>query len=233
MSRVLKTTAWVTLIAVALFAIACAGEQAEPEVIIKEVIKEVPVEVEKVVEVVKEVEVEKVVEVEVVKEVEVIATAVPEPDMSDEPVYGGTIRLGMIDQGTLDTMLAGLSQGSAPYGELAYDNITMYWFDGEITPWAVESWSSTEDLTQYTFKVRDGITFHSGAPLTSADIKVHPGPHQGGGLRFSAQGPDLLHRHHRHAGRQHRRAEPGRPQRLPTRRHDRIPRAHSPERDHQ
>ena len=171
MSRVLKTTAWVTLIAVALFAVACAGEQAEPEVIIKEVIKEVPVEVEKVVEVVKEVEVEKVVEVEVVKEVEVIATAVPEPDMSDEPVYGGTIRLGMIDQGTLDTMLAGLSQGSAPYGELAYDNITMYWFDGEITPWAVESWSSTEDLTQYTFKVRDGITFHSGDPLTSADIK--------------------------------------------------------------
>ena len=47
----------------------------------------------------------------------------------------------------------------------------MYWFDGEVTPWAAESWSSTEDLTQYTFKVRDGITFHSGDPLTSADIK--------------------------------------------------------------
>ena len=117
------------------------------------------------------VEVEKIVEVEVVKEVEVIATAVPAPEMSDDPVYGGIVRLGMIDQGTLDTMLAGLSQGSAPYGELAYDNITMYWFDGEVTPWAAESWSSTEDLTQYTFKVRDGIKFHSGNPLTSADIK--------------------------------------------------------------
>ena len=51
MSSISKTMAWLVMIAVALFAVACAGEQAEPEVIIKEVVKEVPVEVEKVVEV--------------------------------------------------------------------------------------------------------------------------------------------------------------------------------------
>ena len=100
------------------------------------------------------------------------AVATPEPAMTgDMPMAGGTIRVGVIDQGTLDPMLAGLSQGQAPYGELTYDNVTMYWYDGEVTPWAVESWSSTDDLSQYTFKVREGITFHSGDPLTSADIK--------------------------------------------------------------
>ncbi len=99
-----------------------------------------------------------------------VATPIPVA-AGDAPTAGGTIRLGVIDQGTLDPMLAGLSQGQAPYGELAYDNAMMYWYDGEVTPWAVESWSSTDDLSQYTLKVRDGISFHSGSPLTSADIK--------------------------------------------------------------
>ena len=120
--------------------------------------------------VVREVEVVKEVEKEVVKEVEVMVTAVPSMP-SDEPVYGGTIRFGMIAFNSLDPMLAGLAQAEAPYGELNYDHIVAYWYDGEVTPWAVESWSSTDDLSQYTFKVRDGITFHDGKPLTSADIK--------------------------------------------------------------
>ena len=102
------------------------------------------------------------------------AVAMPEPAMGmmgDEPTQGGTIRLGMIAFNSLDPMLAGLAQAEAPYGELTYDSIAMYWYDGEVTPWAVESFEVTDDLSQYTFKVREGITFHSGKPLTSADIK--------------------------------------------------------------
>ena len=153
--------------AAALLAFAALACTAEPEVV--EVVKEVEVikEVEKEVEVIKEVEVEK----EVVKEVVVVATAVPSGMMDDTPVSGGTIRFGMIAFNSLDPMLAGLAQGEAPYGELTYDNIVHYWYDGEVTPWAVESWSSTSDLSEYTFKVREGIKFHSGNTLTSADIK--------------------------------------------------------------
>ena len=102
------------------------------------------------------------------------AVATPEPAMGmmgDEPTQGGSIRFGMIAFNSLDPMLAGLAQAEAPYGELTHDSITMYWYDGEVTPWAVESWSSTADLSQYTFKVREGIRFHSGDPVTSADIK--------------------------------------------------------------
>ena len=101
------------------------------------------------------------------------AVATPEPAMmmGDNPTQGGTIRFGMIAFNSLDPMLGGLAQAEAPYGELTYDSITMYWFDGEVTPWAIDSWSSTDDLSQYTFKVREGINFHDGKPLTSADIK--------------------------------------------------------------
>ena len=62
-------------------------------------------------------------------------------------------------------------KAQSPYGEIAYDSIVMYWYDGEITPWAVESWSSSDDLSQYTFNLRAGNKFHSGNALTSADVK--------------------------------------------------------------
>ena len=124
----------------ALVAIGCAGEPQVVEKIVEvekqvevpvevvkevevekqvevpvEVVKEVEVEVEKVVEKEVEVEVVKEVEVEVVKEVEklvqVEVTAVPSlPNL--EPQYGGTLRVGFLDQGQLDPMLAGLSQGA-------------------------------------------------------------------------------------------------------------------------
>ncbi len=193
--RLVAITALVSIFVLAT--VACAGEtqvvekvvEVEVEKVVEkevpvEVLKEVQVEVEKEVpvEVVKEVEVEVEKEVEVVKEVEVIkeveveklvqveVTAVPSlPNL--EPQYGGTLRIGYLDQGTLDPMLAGLSQAQSPYGEIAYDSIVMYWYDGEVTPWAVESWTSSDDLSQYTFKVRDGINFHSGGALTSSDIK--------------------------------------------------------------
>jgi peptide/nickel transport system substrate-binding protein len=35
-----------------------------------------------------------------------------------------------------------------------------------------ESWTVAPDLTSYTFKLHDGVTFHDGQPLTSADVKA-------------------------------------------------------------
>jgi len=160
---------------------ACTTEVEVPVEVIKEVIKEVPVQTEviKTVEVIREVAVEKLVEVQVIKEVAVevqkivFAEPVPAGPKTTEAgqTFGGTIKFGMIDFGTLDPALMGLSQASSVYSELAYDNATVLWYDGEVTPWVLESWDSSNDLTQYTFKVRGGIQFHNGQNLTSADIK--------------------------------------------------------------
>ncbi|MCH7653181.1 MAG: ABC transporter substrate-binding protein [Chloroflexi bacterium] len=104
--------------------------------------------------------------------------AAPQPVVRAAPVagaagqkYGGTVKIGVIDFGTMDPALMGLSEGSSLYSELTYDNGTVLWYDGAVTPWALESWTTNAELTQYTFDVRQGIKFHSGKELKAEDIK--------------------------------------------------------------
>jgi peptide/nickel transport system substrate-binding protein len=39
------------------------------------------------------------------------------------------------------------------------------------TPSLAESWSESEDGLTYEFKLRQGVTFHNGDPLTAEDVK--------------------------------------------------------------
>lgn len=41
----------------------------------------------------------------------------------------------------------------------------------EVAPMLAESWSVSQDGKAYTFKLRDGLTFHNGKPVTSEDVK--------------------------------------------------------------
>jgi peptide/nickel transport system substrate-binding protein len=49
-------------------------------------------------------------------------------------------------------------------------------FDGKdypkVVPDLAESWSISSDMMTYTFKIRSGVRFHDGSPLTSDDIKA-------------------------------------------------------------
>jgi peptide/nickel transport system substrate-binding protein len=54
--------------------------------------------------------------------------------------------------------------------ELLYSGLTR--IGPSMAPEAdlAESWSSSSDLTQWTFKLRQGVVFHDGSPCTSGDV---------------------------------------------------------------
>ena len=60
----------------------------------------------------------------------------------------------------------------AEYGAQVYDRLITYPVDDveDIQGHVAESWEVSEDGKTYVFKIRDGITFHSGNPLTAEDV---------------------------------------------------------------
>src|SRR5918999_771681 len=59
----------------------------------------------------------------------------------------------------------------AEYAANVYDRLVTYPADNveDLRGHVAESWEIADDGKTYTFKIRDGITFHSGNPLTAED----------------------------------------------------------------
>lgn len=51
----------------------------------------------------------------------------------------------------------------------AFDRLLAMGNDGSLQPWIAESWSNADPLT-YEFKLRPGVTFWDGSPLTAEDV---------------------------------------------------------------
>jgi peptide/nickel transport system substrate-binding protein len=54
--------------------------------------------------------------------------------------------------------------------ELLYSGLTRLSPEMTAEPDLAESWSSSADLTEWTFKLRPGLTFHDGSACTAADV---------------------------------------------------------------
>jgi peptide/nickel transport system substrate-binding protein len=90
-----------------------------------------------------------------------------------EPVTGGAITVGL--EAETNSWLPG--QGSfatsgTNVGLAIYDPLMDRGEDGEMRPYLAESLTPNEDLTQYTLKLREGVTFHDGTALTADVIKT-------------------------------------------------------------
>ena len=200
--RTPKSAIWLMLCAVAAMLAVVACGAAEPEVVrvvetvvvteqvvkevevVKEVVrevevvKEVPKEVIKQVEVVKEVPVER----EVIKQVVVVATPGPADQgqflmqtLDPFPKRGGTLRLGAhgppahFDVAASVTIANHGSQSSMYDTLLRHDPRTP---SVPIVPDLAHRWEISSDGQTYRFSLREGVKFHDGDELTSADVKA-------------------------------------------------------------
>lgn len=90
---------------------------------------------------------------------------------NEKPVQGGT--LVYLEQ-QAHTNLYPPAGGFYPNGgilnqitdKLTYQNPKTL----EIEPWIAESWTVNDDATEYTFKIRKGVTFSDGTPLDAAAV---------------------------------------------------------------
>ena len=52
-----------------------------------------------------------------------------------------------------------------------YETLVKLDGEGNLKPLLAQSWSTSPDRLTYTFTLQPGVTFHSGKPLTAADVK--------------------------------------------------------------
>src|SRR5262245_29567356 len=55
---------------------------------------------------------------------------------------------------------------------LVYSGVTEIDRDGKLKPDLAESWTASDDLKTWTFKIRKGVKFHHGREADAEDVKV-------------------------------------------------------------
>lgn len=82
------------------------------------------------------------------------------------------IRIGSLYEPQNLDNTAGAGQGvTQAFNGNVYEGLFRLTDEGEVEEVLVEDYEISEDGLTYTFTLRDGVTFHSGDPLTAADVK--------------------------------------------------------------
>ena len=58
---------------------------------------------------------------------------------------------------------------ATPFLANCFEGLVTYDEKGEVVPGNAESWESNDDLTQFTFHLRDGLKWSDGSDLTAED----------------------------------------------------------------
>lgn len=86
------------------------------------------------------------------------------------PSHGGALTEGVLGPARFLNPLIPMSQADADLTALVYSGLMRALPDGSVIPDLASSYQISEDGTSYTFTIREGATFHDGAPVTSADV---------------------------------------------------------------
>jgi peptide/nickel transport system substrate-binding protein len=83
---------------------------------------------------------------------------------------GGTIRVALIQPTTEPNPLLVQDEGGAGILGATGEFLSFSDQNLELQPRIAESWEPNEDGSAWTFKIRQGVTFHNGATLTANDV---------------------------------------------------------------
>lgn len=118
----------------------------------------------------------------------------------EEIVKGGTLRIFLNDPTTLVSAYTSAGQ-TAQLSPKIFDGLVDYDFDMKPQPRLATSVEMSADATTMTVKLREGLKWHDGKPLTSADVqysamevwsKLHPRGRATYGSLTAVETPDEL-----------------------------------------
>jgi peptide/nickel transport system substrate-binding protein len=91
---------------------------------------------------------------------------------STEPKRGGTLRAGITGGGASDTLNPFHAVTNADFARINQIFEPLVRYDTKALPelWLAEELTPNKDFTLWTVRVRLGVTFHNGKPLTAADV---------------------------------------------------------------
>jgi peptide/nickel transport system substrate-binding protein len=91
--------------------------------------------------------------------------------LAQEPQHGGVLRVGSnSDPATLNPYVFGSEFDRNAFRPI-YDSLVEYDLTTyQVTPRLIESWEVSSDGLTWTLDVRQGVVFHDGSPMTSADV---------------------------------------------------------------
>jgi peptide/nickel transport system substrate-binding protein len=92
---------------------------------------------------------------------------------TSSPRRGGTLTLALSDTAESERLDPATPSVATQYVlvGLVYNALTSIDYQTwDLTPALAESWESSRGLRRWTFKLRSGVTFHDGSPLTAKDV---------------------------------------------------------------
>ena len=119
---------------------------------------------------------EKVVETVIVPRVETrVETIVVTPTPTQDEIAmaqkeAGTLRIASVGSVQSFDPLWTTASGTANVSSTILEGLLAYNEDSSTGKLLLDSWTTSDDGLTWTFTIRDGVTFHDGTPLTTAEV---------------------------------------------------------------
>ena len=98
-----------------------------------------------------------------------------------EPKRGGSVKMAHAHGSTTDTLDPGTGTNDFLYSLVFACNncLTEIAADGTVVGELAEGWEASPDATIWTFRLRKGVVFHDGRPVTAKDVVASINHHRG------------------------------------------------------
>jgi len=105
------------------------------------------------------------------------------------PKKGGRIRIGLGHGNTVDSLdpASFTNDFTGMIGYTMCNHLTEIGAGGELIPELAEAWEPNADASRWVFKLRQGIEFHDGRPLTARDVVASLNHHRGEETKSAAK----------------------------------------------